>query len=226
MLRRCSTCRLEKATTDFYVHRKRADRLQPSCKACDLALSKARHQAKLDASGKRCIACDEYKLVTEFYANSKGNRERLCASCREMKRNKRGGRWQKARDRSAAERLNPKLVPRFVLMDSRKSDKKRGRANDLTLEFCEGALRQPCSYCGGSAIRMTLDRVDNSIGHVQSNVVPACIRCNYVRGAMPYQAWLCLVEGVRVAMNQGLFGDWTGRARLAKGLSKFPCFGV
>jgi hypothetical protein len=56
---------------------------------------------------------------------------------------------------------------------------------------------------------MTIDRIDNEIGHTLSNVVPACIRCNYVRRDMPHEAWLCLVEGMREAVFRGLFGSWT-----------------
>jgi hypothetical protein len=60
---------------------------------------------------------------------------------------------------------------------------------------------------------MTLDRIDNKRGHSRANVVPACIRCNYARRDMPYAAWLCLAPGLRVALEQGLFGEWTGRCR-------------
>jgi hypothetical protein len=60
---------------------------------------------------------------------------------------------------------------------------------------------------------MTLDRKDNDRGHTQDNVVPACIRCNYIRRHTPYEAWLCMVPGVRRARKEGFFGDWTGRTR-------------
>jgi len=60
---------------------------------------------------------------------------------------------------------------------------------------------------------MTLDRIDNDKGHTQDNVVPACIRCNYARRSMPYEAWLVVAKGMREAREQGLFGDWTGRVR-------------
>lgn len=62
---------------------------------------------------------------------------------------------------------------------------------------------------------MSLDRIDNSKGHIQANVVPACIRCNYLRGSMPHEAWLNLVPTIRETRIKGLFGTWTGRARIA-----------
>jgi hypothetical protein len=60
---------------------------------------------------------------------------------------------------------------------------------------------------------MTVDRVDNDLGHLQSNVVPACVRCNHVRGQMPYEAWLMVAPGMRAAREAGLFGGWDGDLR-------------
>lgn len=55
---------------------------------------------------------------------------------------------------------------------------------------------------------MTVDRIDNNLAHTKSNVKPACVRCNHIRGSMPYQAWIYLVPIVRQAYELGLFGDW------------------
>jgi hypothetical protein len=55
---------------------------------------------------------------------------------------------------------------------------------------------------------MTLDRIDNTIGHVKTNVKPACIRCNLLRRNMPYAAWLMLVPAVKKARKFGLFDGW------------------
>jgi hypothetical protein len=35
-----------------------------------------------------------------------------------------------------------------------------------------------------------------------------CIRCNYIRGSMPFAAWTLLVPAIRQAVEQGLFGTW------------------
>lgn len=104
-------------------------------------------------------------------------------------------------------------VPRWILEDSRGTDRKHGRKNDLTKKHIEEQIAKGCSYCGEKELRMTLDRIDNNEGHTQNNTTPACIRCNYIRRNMPYEAWLCLKPGLRKARKQGLFGDWVGRAR-------------
>ena len=104
-------------------------------------------------------------------------------------------------------------VARFILREARRSDKLRGRACDLTKAQIESLIAAGGRYCGETGLRMTLDRVDNSKGHTSDNVVPACIRCNYARRDMPYEAWLCLAGGMRRARELGLFKGWTGRTR-------------
>ena len=104
-------------------------------------------------------------------------------------------------------------VARFILREARRSDKLRGVVCDLTKAQIETLIAKGCDYCGEMNLRMTLDRIDNSKGHTLSNVVPACIRCNYARRNMPYEAWLCLAEGMRRARELNLFGVWTGRTR-------------
>jgi hypothetical protein len=95
-----------------------------------------------------------------------------------------------------------------VLEDCRKFDRKRGLSNDLDASFVKNELAKGCQYCGETAIRMTLDRVRNDEGHLRENVVPACLRCNLMRGSMPWKAWLFLVPKVREAREMGLFGSW------------------
>ncbi len=120
---------------------------------------------------------------------------------------------QRDRSRDARNRKDPSKLPQTVLADCKESDRKRGRSNDLTIESVRSLLSQACAYCGETYLRMTLDRVDNSGGHTQDNVNPSCLRCNYLRGSMPYEAWLLLLPGIKEARTKGLFGSWTGRAR-------------
>lgn len=95
-----------------------------------------------------------------------------------------------------------------VFRDCRASDKKRGFNNDLDHEFIRILIASGCKYCGETTIRMTLDRIDNSIGHIKTNVLPCCIRCNYIRGSMPFEAWMIMAPAVRQAKEAGLFGTW------------------
>lgn len=106
-------------------------------------------------------------------------------------------------------RGEPEAYARFILYDSRRNDKKRGYANDLSIPTIIKLLSLgECTYCGDTKTKLTLDRVDNTKGHTVDNVNVACARCNIMRGNMPYDAWTHLVPSVRSAFETGLFGDW------------------
>lgn len=46
-------------------------------------------------------------------------------------------------------------------------------------EYRTLVLSKLCHYCGDKATG--LDRLNNSIGYIRSNVVPSCAECNYAR---------------------------------------------
>jgi hypothetical protein len=174
---------------------------------------------------KHCRTCDTTKPVTEFYTRTvNGNiyPASFCKLCRKAKKSEavKSGKWKSSAQLPGASnaailekahRLLPEKATRFILTDTRKSDKKRGRDNDLTREFIDAAIADGCRYCGGTELRMTLDRRDNALGHTQANVIPACYRCNITRGSMPYEAWEVLIPAMRSAYEQGLFGDWQSK---------------
>ncbi len=167
---------------------------------------------------KTCNKCNLSKPDVEFYRTSGRLRSscKLCWNIDAQARRARNGRNYGAKDRRRLARRKADRASnpgKFIWYDSRKSDKKAGRENDLTKKFIEVEIAKGCSYCGESEIRMTLDRIDNDKGHMVNNVVPACIRCNYTRKNMPYEAWLVVAEGMRKARAAGLFNGWTGRAR-------------
>ncbi len=105
---------------------------------------------------------------------------------------------------------NPEDYAIFIVHDSRRNDKKRGRNNDLTLEAVRSLFTETpeCSYCHSDDIKLTLDRVNNSQGHTLNNVVVACMRCNLLRGNMPYKAWISIVPAIVATLEKGLFGSW------------------
>jgi len=51
-------------------------------------------------------------------------------------------------------------VANSICVDCRRFDKRRGRANDLTVEFVSKSIADGCLYCGETSIRMSLDRID------------------------------------------------------------------
>lgn len=151
-----------------------------------------------------CRKCSQSKPLGSFVEVRPGVTRATCTTCRkstDLERNpervrlERQQMHQRAKERRAAG-LD---VGQWILEDSRRSDRKLGRTNDLTRDFIYTLISKGCQYCGETKLRMTLDRLDNSQGHLQSNVQPSCIRCNLTRGSMPYEAWLLLVGGMKKA---------------------------
>lgn len=172
---------------------------------------------------KTCKTCGLSKEIGEFVVVRNKNRppyvRSQCVSCYNLRsKSKRespaAAVWDARRNRKLrTERASNSCTEKFIRADSRKSDKKAGRQNDLTTEAIRELIAQGCSYCGETELRMTLDRKDNGLGHTLDNVVPACIRCNYTRKNMPYEAWLMLAPAMKAARLAGLFGAWTGRVK-------------
>ena len=46
--------------------------------------------------------------------------------------------------------------------------------------FIENIMTKKCTYCGDTE-EIGADRIDNSIGHIKSNVIPCCKTCNHAR---------------------------------------------
>jgi len=107
-----------------------------------------------------------------------------------------------------ADRNDPTQRPKWIVYDSRSSDRKFKRENDLDASFVTECIKNGCSYCDSQEGMLVLDRKDNSIGHVKDNVNASCYRCNFLRGDMPYEAWLMLVPAIKEVRKAGLFGNW------------------
>ena len=170
---------------------------------------------------KLCKSCDTPKLLEQmcsFKSRGKTYFRHLCKSCRNAVDRERSASNPERRRVNNARRCRDDFELRrdiarqhlVIWRDSRANDKKKGRENNVTREFIAALIENGCSYCGEAEIRMSLDRIDNSVGHLQGNVVAACIRCNLVRRDMPYAAWLVVAKGMRAAREEGLFLSWKG----------------
>lgn len=168
-----------------------------------------------------CKKCGETKPETEFYLNRTNGREyrkAICRGCDNVDRIQRTSnpprdperRKKLSKIRTDIWRSNPENRPNLIVQDAKKTDKRKGLLCDLDVDWVREQISKECSYCGDTLTLMTLDRVDNSLGHVKSNLVPACSRCNYLRKDMPIEAWNFIIPSIRQARENGLFGDWNG----------------
>jgi hypothetical protein len=170
---------------------------------------------------KVCSRCSVEKSIADSFGSRIVNGIKYptaqCNQCRYQVRKSKGGQRSdrsiaqqalSASIRSANYRANPDHRAKHIVRDSVKSDRRKQRGNDLDIEFVQSMITLPCSYCKATDSRMTLDRIDNDYGHLKTNVLPSCIRCNHTRGDMPYAAWLYLVEGMQKAREAGAFDNW------------------
>lgn len=179
--------------------------LHPRIKACDVCLQE-KPLTSFPTSGKN------------FDSNGDRYRRRTCSACviKAQKRNnpERAAKIRQQESKAKAlRRKDPTQRYKFILRDSKASDRKRGFVSNLTQEFILLLIQQPCHYCGDVTLQRSLDRIDNALGHTMNNVVSSCIRCNYIRRDMPYEAFVSMRDALRFAREQGLFGAWTGRCR-------------
>jgi hypothetical protein len=109
-------------------------------------------------------------------------------------------------ERKLAQRLpNDRGMINQIILQAKRHARSRGLVWELSFTFVDSAVRKPCDYCGDPAgnIKINrhnpegfryngLDRVDSSLGYLETNVVPCCWRCNYAKGDMPldeFRAW-------------------------------------
>lgn len=139
----------------------------------------------------------------------------LCDSCSQCLSKKRSEQESKSR-------RDPTKTHIILYKDSRRSAQRKSLEHDLTPDQIHSLISTGCMYCGETELRMSLDRKDNNQGYVSSNVNPCCIRCNFMRGSMPYPAWVNLLPLIRDSRERGLFGDWKPGPRSSAEERSFP----
>lgn len=168
---------------------------------------------------KYCNRCKETKPVQKFNTrkvNGKTYYQSQCRKCRKNQAKEAGWtnpdteneRKIRRNARASRDRTIPERRAYYILQDTKNSDRKKGLLCDLTNEYVTEKLKLPCHYCGDIGNMITLDRIDNRIGHVRSNLLPACVPCNLTRGDMPYDAWVIVAKGMKIARKAGLFDGW------------------
>ena len=167
-----------------------------------------------------CSKCNLPLPLGAFYVNRTNGHEyrrKTCRKCEDKMRKDRGFKTPekneklKKRVNEAAKRwrIKPENRGSVIVTDARRSDIRNGFITDIDKEWVTKEISKGCSYCGETRLVMTLDRINNSLGHLKSNLVSACERCNYLRRDMPHEAWMALVPAIKKITLEGLFGNWT-----------------
>lgn len=102
------------------------------------------------------------------------------------------GNWKKGK-RSPASEID---IYSSLRNSYRRDAVKRGYVFELTKKEFDELIIKPCYYCGrektgkqmynnwGLIEYTGIDRVDNGVGYVSTNVVPCCKDCNYLKKAV------------------------------------------
>lgn len=132
-----------------------------------------------------CPTCG--KKFEPFYATSK-----TCYCSKECKNEKR-----KLINKATREKIKKRiesgdidLIANMVRDRYARCAKKRGQEMNLSLDFFKRHVGSNCHYCGDKLKKVGFDRIDNSIGYTESNVVVCCVDCNFMRRLIKYDDFL------------------------------------
>lgn len=88
------------------------------------------------------------------------------------------------------------------------SDARKGLPGEaVSWERAKPIMFAPCTYCAVSRSG-GLDRIDNTLGHTEGNVVACCATCNLVLLDMPVQLKHEFIPSLVSARQKGLFTTW------------------
>lgn len=155
---------------------------------------------------KACRTCGEEKQLRLFPASltRTGIKYRPhCYSCK-YKKEVLAGRVQ---DKQYMKEyyVSNRLI--FKYKAYRHFDLKKGLPETISKDKALQMMMLPCSYCdveNGHG----LDRLDNTLGHSENNVVSCCEKCNYILVDLPVEAKKLLASGLKNIRNKGLFEKW------------------
>lgn len=169
---------------------------------------------------KTCKSCKESKPLENFESIRRTDKTTyyrgICNQCRYSKRRtyyqNNPEVWERRKliekEQRVVSRQDIAQRAKWIVRDSKNTDRKNQMENDLTIEWVKETIKDGCSYCG-SVLKLSLDRKNNSLGHMKNNVVSCCWRCNYIRRDMPLEAWLIVAE----VAERGMLDGWRAGGR-------------
>jgi hypothetical protein len=158
---------------------------------------------------KVCKICKESKDLSKFGSQSRNKslKRNQCRSCLYKRERDSMSLVQKKsrKDKIRQWARDNKYHARYKSMVH--SDKVRFKCNTISRDSYKGYIKQECHYCerqncGG------VDRMDSSIGHVDSNCVPCCEKCNFILGDLSYSVKINLKCGLKKSYEEGDLKEW------------------
>lgn len=133
-------------------------------------------------------SCGKIDVATTYQLKSKNPRKRLCEDC--------------ARRRPRKDKQDKGLKSEHH--NYRHNALNKGLNFEITLGDFSELITKSCEYCGKEplprgkhkALMNGLDRVDNSLGYLLTNVVPCCTVCNMMKKGLTKLEFLSHINDV------------------------------
>lgn len=191
----CIRCGKTKPLADFNRFRYSYDGLCPRCKKCDSIRMQVSYRDNRSARLKKAAA---YR---------KKNRPAINAEKRKHYKIYRTTIRARAKLRYAKHRVQileecrkwRTETSRGQYLTCRTGARNRKLAFTISYEQFSSTKGKPCNYCGVPLARCSMDRVKNSEGYINGNVVPACWDCNRMKHAMTKEHFLAHCK--RIVLN-------------------------
>lgn len=174
---------------------------------------------------KICTKCGELKNIEEFtpyYGESRkvNIRRNICKKCKNKKQIETIKNNPKRLESVKNYMKNYYKKNNFILKVKayRSFDKKKG-FDSISLDEFRQLLKENsnCFYCHeNNPSLLGLDRKDNLKGHLVSNVVICCEKCNNILSDLPFEAKLLLKDGLSNIKSKDLLNNWQIKTKRIK----------
>lgn len=136
-----------------------------------------------------CNTCQKILDLRTTYQSCIEKKDYICKICFKQRQKKRylikGEELRKiSKEKSRLKRAenNPRFNASQRLGQHRYFDKRKNLPLcNISLNEYINITAKPCEYCNDTVEQRGLDRIDNKVGHLKSNVVSCCTTCNTAR---------------------------------------------
>lgn len=165
---------------------------------------------------KICKKCGEKKDISQFCPyteeRKKGLTRNICRKCKSKAQinNIKNNPERLAKTKEYMKVYYKKYSEIAKVKSYRFQDKKR-KMPSITLEEFRNQIKENpyCFYCENTNISLLgLDRLDNNKGHSLENVVSCCEKCNNILSDLPYEAKMCLKQGLKEIHINNYLNNW------------------
>lgn len=137
----------------------------------------------------------QYHYYSIFW--NPNNRKRI----REIQRKHYWENLDKYRAKGRLDQSRRRGTLNYKYSEYKKAAKDSNREFSLTKEDFMVYWQKPCFYCGRLIETIGLDRIDNHLGYIETNVIPCCIRCNKMKKDMEYNKFIELCKLISTKPN-------------------------